>query len=81
MKITIIGGLDAWAWRLVKRLLLSCKGFPAFDAFDAKQWLCEQFEIYVNWIPVDSILNELVREGKAEIAGLSDEGYVLYRIL
>lgn len=39
MKIQFLHGLDAWAWRLVKRLLASRKGEPSFDAIEAKLWL------------------------------------------
>lgn len=81
MKIQFLHGLDAWAWRLVKRLLASRKGEPSFDAIEAKLWLRQEFEIEVDWHPLASILDELEREGRAEKAGCNADGFVSYRIL
>lgn len=81
MKIQFLHGLDAWAWRLVKRLLASRKGESSFDAIEAKLWLRQEFEIEVDWHPLASILDELEREGRAEKAGCNADGFVSYRIL
>ena len=80
MKIEFIRGLDAWAWRMVKRLLASRKGEPSFDAMEAKYWLRTEFELFMDWHPIASILDELEREGKAERAGCNADGFVSYRI-
>lgn len=81
MKIEYVRGLDAWAWRMVKRLLASRHGEPAFDAIEAKMWLRQEFEIFCDWHPLASIYDELEREGRAEKAGCKADGFVSYRIL
>ena len=81
MKIEYIRGLDAWAWRMVKVLLASRKGEPAFDAIEAKLWLRKEFEIFCDWHPLVDILDELERAGRAERSGCNADGFVSYRIL